>query len=148
MTSEDLKSKKKRVFNIWHKNHIEDIHDIEIELNSLRDKTNAKIITFIGVSEKFKGLNLIYTISDGFEFKLLAGIFTEAFQLIHYVKNQFLNGDLSLSIIKTTENALLFSPISESIVFLSLLPNEKSLKVVEDWFIKRKARLHEIFMSK
>ncbi len=129
----------------WRNKEIKDIKELEEEFKKLQQKSHAELITFLGIREKIKGLNLVYYTDDLIDHKLLAGVFAELFQNIQLLKNEFLKSALDVSIIQSQEKSLIFAPITDSVVFLSILPNNKHNKTIQDWFSSRKQYLKNIF---
>ena len=135
------------MFNKWRKTRIEDVKQLESELKKIKDKTDASILTFLGVSDNIKGLNLIYVAEETFNSKLFAGTFAEFYQKIDDIRKEFLNDDLQSGEVRSFGKNLLIYPISNTVVFLCIIPSGKHKKVIDDWYVKNQLRLKDIFKN-
>ncbi len=133
------------MFNLWKKKDIENIRKLEEELNKLRDKTSASVLSFVGTSEKIKGLNLVCSAEENFNYKLFAGIIADLFQRTAALKQEFFKEDLELHLIEGIQKGLIVSPITNSVVFVGFLSNKRNIKYIYDWLEKIKQRVAPIF---
>ena len=129
----------------WRKGNFEKTQEIEDELTKIKEKLNAKYISFIGVSGNINGLNLIYAVDTNFDYKLFAGVFAEMFQKIDLIKKIFFKGEVNLSYINYSDKILFFRAITETVALVGVLPTNKSLKQVSEWLEKNCERIQPIF---
>lgn len=135
------------MFSGWRKRRIQDIRELEEEMKKIKEKTGAIILTFLGISDNIKGLNLICVNDEGFNSKLFAGRFAGFFHNLVEIQDEFLLDSLESSVMQTPTNSLLAYPVSDTVYFISLIPNKKQKKTIEDWFEKNQSRLINIFKN-
>lgn len=69
------------------------------------------------------------------------------YQKIDIIKENFLFKSVEIGTIQTNERILIYSPITESVIFLGLIPNKEHIKTLTDWITKNKSRFSLIFQT-
>ncbi|MHA1147269.1 MAG: hypothetical protein ACTSR8_03395 [Promethearchaeota archaeon] len=61
------------------------------------------------------------------------------------INQNFLGEKLRISTIKSNDKIMLFAPVTNLIMFLCILPDDKQAKIITEWYIKNLEKLEAIF---
>ncbi|MEJ2250629.1 MAG: hypothetical protein P8Y70_16085 [Candidatus Lokiarchaeota archaeon] len=137
----------KFIKNYFKQDDIESIEKLEEELEELKENSGAQLISFIGVDDKIKGIDLIHFTDDSIDTRFLAGIFANFYHNLKIIKHKILKSSLIPNVIETKGKILFFYPITPIVVTVCILPNSDSISKLSKWILKNEARLQQYFKT-
>ncbi len=128
-------------FSKLSKKALENAQEIEDELNRLRNKTNAEIISIIGTGGRLKGLPLIYVCRDEIELKKFTARLPE---IIPSINNISEDRNLRDILINYDDSILFFKQIMPNVSFFAVYPNKGDILTIKKWIYNKLESLKEI----
>ncbi len=124
------------------KKSLESLTEFESEMEKLKNKMSAQIISIIGIGGRLKGLPLIFATSDEDLLKRYSAKLVEVVNAVKNVSPDHSNWDFLLNYY--TE-LLFFKPIMKDIGLFAALKRPEDVTELKQWFFKHEEKLKELF---
>ncbi len=134
-----LFSKLKEAFS---KKSLESLTEFESEMEKLKNKLGAQIISIIGIGGRLKGLPLIFAASNEDLLKRYSAKLVEVVNAVKNVSADHAFWDIALNYY--TE-LFFFKPITKNIGLFAVLKRFEEVEEVKQWFFKHEEKLKELF---